>query len=416
MSKRLILMLSLALGIGLIASIAYAEVQNIKVSGDLTTLALSRYGFNLTNEPGDISALATIIRVRFDADLTDDVAVVVRLINEREWGSADEGAANSDIDLDLAYVTLKEFLYSPRQELRLGSGLIVGDPDTNRVASAASNFTNTLTDLSARKAFDGIVGILDYAPLTLTLGYLKIQEDLIADNTDEENVYLVNAAYDFGDARGAVGELYYIVKDSKHDEKMNAGDAQNIGVRVTSTPIDNLDASAEFVHQSHKSGIATRSDGNSLSDSALLLGVTYSLPDMTGTPTIGVDYTRLGENWDVMYEDQTPADIANAIFQNTNLQVIGVTATAKPMEDVALRLRYANLRMIEGGTLAASNHGGYTLNGNKKVLGNEIDLSFTYDYTEDVQLGLDLGYFDAGSAFNDRENATQVIGSMKVTF
>ena len=53
-----------------------------------------------------------------------------------------------------------------------------------------------------------------------------------------------------------------------------------------------------------------------------------------------------------------------------------------------------------------------------KELGNEIDATLTYDYTEDVQLGLSAGAFIPGDAFsgaNDK-TATQVIGSMKVTF
>ena len=51
-------------------------------------------------------------------------------------------------------------------------------------------------------------------------------------------------------------------------------------------------------------------------------------------------------------------------------------------------------------------------------LGDEVDLLVIYDYTEDVQLGLNAGIFMPGNAFdevNDR-NATQLIGSMKVTF
>ncbi len=55
---------------------------------------------------------------------------------------------------------------------------------------------------------------------------------------------------------------------------------------------------------------------------------------------------------------------------------------------------------------------------NKKSLGNALDITATYDYTEDVQFGLTAGMFACGKAFassNDR-TATQVIGSMKVSF
>ncbi|MBN2830680.1 MAG: hypothetical protein JXL82_00160, partial [Candidatus Omnitrophica bacterium] len=59
----------------------------------------------------------------------------------------------------------------------------------------------------------------------------------------------------------------------------------------------------------------------------------------------------------------------------------------------------------------------YTMTSNKH-LGNAIDITATYDYTEDVQLGLTAGWFAPGKAFDtsNRRTASQVIGSMKVTF
>jgi hypothetical protein len=430
MTKRLILILSLALGMGLIASAVYAEVQSIKVGGDLTTLALNRYGFNLTNNPDttDASGLVAITRVRFDADLTDDVMVTIRLLNERVWGSAEEGADDSDIDIDLASVTLKEFLYSPltltigRQELRLGSGLLIGDPDTNQFdTSAGGGLPAIFGDLSVRKAFDGIVGILDYAPLTLTLGYLKINEGTTAAgagataglraNQDDSNVYIVNAGYDFG-TLDTMGELYFIANDVKGAE------VRNYGLRLLSSPIENLGVSGEFVYQSNAANDAGQVNRSHSSDNyALLLGADYAMPEMAWSPTIGVDFTRLGKSWNVMFEDQTPADIANAILPNSNLQVIGITATAAPMEDVTARLRFANLRLAKDVAAITTNSWNTpAATSDNRSLGNEFDLNLSYDYTEDVKLGLDLGYFDAGSAYDNRENATQVIGSMKVTF
>ena len=53
------------------------------------------------------------VRVRVDADLTDNIAATVRLLNERVWGEEGQAGDETDIDLDLAYVAVKEFLYSP---------------------------------------------------------------------------------------------------------------------------------------------------------------------------------------------------------------------------------------------------------------------------------------------------------------
>jgi hypothetical protein len=112
MSKRLILVLAFAFVVG-IAFGAYAEVQNVKVSGDLTVLGAIR-NLNLKGEAnnGSDSFMASITSVKIDADLTDNVMTTIGLINERYWGrevgdSVDATGTNSDIALNLAFVTLK---------------------------------------------------------------------------------------------------------------------------------------------------------------------------------------------------------------------------------------------------------------------------------------------------------------------
>ena len=53
----------------------------------------------------------------------------------------------------------------------------------------------------------------------------------------------------------------------------------------------------------------------------------------------------------------------------------------------------------------------------KAHLGDAIDLTATYDYTEDVQLGLTYGWFKPGNALNIKDkDANQLIGSLKVIF
>jgi hypothetical protein len=56
----------------------------------------------------------------------------------------------------------------------------------------------------------------------------------------------------------------------------------------------------------------------------------------------------------------------------------------------------------------------------EKHLGQEIDISAVYDYTEDVKFGLSYGAFLPGNAFaeteRDREAATQLIGTCAISF
>jgi len=90
MGKRLMLILACALIVGL-ALPAFAEVQNVKVSGDITMYGVTRNNFTLGStiqEADDTgSENASIVRVRLDADLTENVGTTIRLINERlEYG------------------------------------------------------------------------------------------------------------------------------------------------------------------------------------------------------------------------------------------------------------------------------------------------------------------------------------------
>ena len=426
MSKRLIMILALAFVVG-IAFAAYAEVQNVKVGGEVTVMGVSRNGFALT-ETGqpDSSILAHIAKVKIDADLTDAVAATLLLRNEAIWGTTERTSTSTvandeNIDLAAAYVTLKNFLHEKatlkigKMPVLLGSGLLIGDPDTNRVSTGP--FNPGYGDLSSRKSFTGGMGMLDLSPLAITLGALKVTEGTTNVSKDDVNVYIASAAFNT-EKKGTVVELYDVLKDTPKSE------VNNVGVRVVSAPIENLSVSGEYVYQSSKA--VARANTEAAEDSGLLLTANLGLPKVVWTPNLGLIYLRVSDNWNSMYEDLTAGDIINAILPLTDCQVIGASVTAKPMEDLTAKLSYTNARLlttVNDSTLPiwysdGSSPGYYNMT-DKKDLGNEVDLNLAYDYTEDVQLGLSLGYYMPGKAFDkvaNRDEATQIIGSMKVTF
>ena len=144
------------------AAPAFAEVQNVKVRGDISVRGIWRNNFDLTND-GQWGAVGTsdsqkfifsTIGVNLAADLTDNVSADVRLSNQRDWGA--NTATNNDVQIARAYVTMKELLYSPltvkigRQPLWFGKGFIVGSRllagDTN------PNGTSRPRNLRTRRA------------------------------------------------------------------------------------------------------------------------------------------------------------------------------------------------------------------------------------------------------------------------
>jgi len=520
MSKRLILVLAFAFVLG-VSFAAYAEVQNVKVSGDLTIGGVYRQDFDLAKPRNIGSGVATfedkeqdvftITRIRVDTDLTDNVSAVVRLINERNWngdtitglsennrniGFAAANGANkeSQIDLDLAYVTLKEFLYSPltlkvgRQEMRFGNGWIVGDPDTNGLALKSALAEG---DLSLRKSFDAVRATLDYNPLMVDVIYSKIAENNTILN-DDTTLYGLNAAYELDKNTTLEGFFFTKIRgsdtpaatfvDATTDADialMNAtlkdkGDVVNtVGGRIVNRTIKNLTIDAQGAYQF---GIYNpKFDPNARFDGGFAAGGTasehiagvgdrkawgteiiamYDLKDCKHigkyNPMIGAAYVYLsGEDrdrvgnstyhgWDAMFEDQTFGHVINAIMGFTNVTLGGVTMQAKPWEDVSVRADYVraylNKRLPTGRAVVLSgiSSARQFIGGNSddRYLGQEIDLSVTYDYTEDVQFSLLGGYFLPGKTINTqgtqgqnvadvnqhRASATEVIGSMKVVF
>ena len=450
--RRLLVIFTAVIFVASAASLAFAEVQNIKVSGDIGINAISRDGFDLGTDSAlqSSSTIMSTTRVRIDADLTDNVSATVRLLNERDWNveAADGAADNSDMDLDLAYVTLKEMLYSPltltlgRQELRFGNGLIVGDPDTNALSVSAIQ----AEDLSARKAFDAIRATLDYDPLTVDVIYSKITENgtLIGDEErDDTDLFGVNAAYDLGDNYGTVLEGYLFVR---RDESTNAGAAlanasartDTIycpGLRISTNPIERLNVQAEAAVQVGK--VVTDTTGADADREARAAQViaNYAL-DMDMSPVLGASYTWLSgddtstsnnEGWNQMFEDQTAGHIINTIFTATNTHLINLKGSLKPADDLTIALDYVTLWLDESNVYVGATtlplatgtkYAGAATATGEKHLGQEIDLGLTYDYTEDVQLGLLCGYFYPGDAFDgaNSENATEVIASCKVSF
>ena len=165
MVRRISLSVCLVALIGFVALPAFAAVQNVKISGDINVSGVARSNLDLdksssvANSVGansnqdNQSDFLSITRVKVDADLTDNVSTSVRLINERNWNgdsatgttganrnigftTANAPATEKQFDLDLASITLREFLTPAltltvgRQELRFGNGWVVGRPDS----------------------------------------------------------------------------------------------------------------------------------------------------------------------------------------------------------------------------------------------------------------------------------------------
>lgn len=232
MQKLLTLLCALAFVIAF-AGVTFAEVQSIKVSGDIQTLGIYRDDYDLNDSAtgsndDDRGFVQSAVRVRVDADLTDNVGTTVRLLNERNWGGDNTASTavsqaqleteglttnnDTDIDLDLAYLTLKDFLYSPltvtvgRQEIRWGNGFVLGDPDSND----DSEHTLIAPEYSRRKAFDAARAVLDFDPIVVDSFFAHLSEGASGTNNDRDLMGL-EASYAFSE-RSANVAAYFLAE------------------------------------------------------------------------------------------------------------------------------------------------------------------------------------------------------------
>jgi hypothetical protein len=234
------------------------------------------------------------------------------------------------------------------------------------------------------------------------------------------------------------------------------------GLLLSMEPIKNLNASVEYARQFGRIQqvpaywvfpgppfLAPVNIGAQRSAWATQAMLNYVLPIAEKkVPQVGLLFTYLSGDkepnskewtaWDPMFEDQTPNNIVNALLPNTNIMCWNVKGSMKPVEDITLAANYGYYMLakrspwndVSGATtfrVLGGPYGPYTMD-DKRFVGHAFDLTTTYDYTEDVQFGLTFGYFNPGRAFEkgadwiapDRDGfkstATQVIGSMKVTF
>lgn len=475
------------LAVVLLAAPSFASVQNIKLSGDITTQYVVRDQFDLggsSTTDYDQNFFLTQTRLNVAADLTDNVQAVVGLINERVWGAEDETIngetseiGTTDVQLNLAYVTLREMLYSPltvvvgRQNFKYGNSFIMDSAGTNNTIANGNGLTGIANDLTARTALDAVRLIFDYNPLTIELFASKVDSNTSGGfnpNADDVDLYGANATYKLGDTWDTVAEGYLFTKIDNSAFGVTGLKADTIyvpGLRASTNPIKGLNVQGEIALQrGNKANTSNTTAGGASNDNVRREAIggqfiaNYMLPfdqlaqyspvitgvytyvsgdkdpgDAGNSSSSGNGFQSSYKAWDPMFENQASGTIYNSLFDLSNSHIAMLSAQAKPMEDVTAKATWTGIWLDKqvdapkGGPIVANftqriPGGGASSTVTQKVTSNkavgwEIDGDLTYDYTEDVQLGLSAGSFFPGDFFFIAdESAHQVIGKAAVKF
>jgi len=446
---------------------AYAETQSVKVSGELTIRGIHRREFDLNENvrPKSDNFGMSTTEVQIDADLTDNVSTVIRIVNQRNWGDSDYktlrgshgtpptvinssinmGHGLLDLGIDLAYIQIKELIFEPvtlrlgRQDLWFGRGLVIGANQCDPGAVSATIIDATgapliagLTrgigspELTAFNSFDAIRATIDfekYAPFIVDLVYFKNDENGIGPE-DDVDVYGVNMGYTW-DVYDAETEAYYWHKHAKDDGNAfigNADTTNTVGLRGSFKPNEDFIFGAEAAVQ-FGDYIASTTQAAHRDRFAGMVNLFVEYLGWTKymySPKVGAEYIYLtGDGnvgkeggtyggWNPMYRGYYPLLIRP--FQGYYYMTTRFTEG----QDLGLTNQHefivsASMQPLDDITFEATAAKYYfdteplesAIGG--KDIGTELDLMTTYDYTEDVTFSLLTAWFFPGGVYDEQE-------------
>lgn len=473
---------------------AFAETQSIKLSGDLAIRYIGRDDYDFNSWDADVadtdgSYFMHNAEVQLDADLTDNVSVTIRLVNQTDWdvsalcGETSGGEHNDydpnhitgqsgnldgildhygefDVLLDLGYITLKEFFFTPltvrigKQDIWFGKGFIVGanydDPNGQISADEQTSFTS----------FKALRATWDFEPWTLDAVYAMIEENEVQADDDRDLMGLnLGCVLDYYNGEAEV--YYWIVRDDEIPNMLGGATAEAnsrggqhdtskenrihcVGARGSFDPHEDITLWGEMAVQ-RGIYVADMSQMEPRDREAYAIDVGGEVrlweEQYAWRPVIGAEYvfysgqsaekdfqgrdyhawdrmfrgkvdSAIHEWYNVFYTTGMPTTVDNG---GTNLHQFILTGSIQPMDNLTLDARYIKFRLHESGNIHGTNMADMGT-GNKDV-GGEVDLELTYEYTEDVTFGLLSAWFWSGDYYIAPEGSTRgpVPGAMVET-
>ncbi len=446
---------------------AFAEVQNVKVSGDITARAFHRSNLDLTSGSTPAAPLSngedfimSTIGLNVAADLTENVSTFIRLANEHDWGvNALNPNDNSNASLSQGYVTLKELFYAPltvklgRQPVVWGRGFVLGSgllPNTILGAGDlnAAIAANEFTDFTA---FDALRATLDLSnvggmslPLTADYVYIKLAENAVGKG-DDVRLQGLNLSTKFNQLNSEA-ELYFLNKFDQSPSgasRAEDGSTSTLGLRGSAQPVEGSSVWAELAYQfgtTVTDSEAILASGAGQSGWAANLGADYTFKNVATTPKVGAEWRyysgrdsdTAAAGWSpvapgyfttALREFQTRSTVtgfypntqAGVTSGQTNQHELAVFGGLKPMEDLGInsRLSWFVLDVPAKAPGANSNR--------NRFLGTEWDTQLKYDYTDDVQFGFLYALFLPGNVFRNvdtggRNTPQELVTTVSVKF
>ncbi|GEM_PF-2220232 len=449
--------------VAFIPTLASAGVKNVQVGGEIDSylqwssnyesgeeigtkdpstqqVDLSGNALGATNaQTKDEAFLKTLALIYVSADLDENVNALVSIEADRIWGNGgDCNECGLAVELEEAKLTLEEMFGLPiksvigRQDITWGEGFVIGD--------SCPYIEDNISQAQMWKidAFDAVSVTYDAAPWTLDLMYAKIDEQSINQDTEEldDDLFGLNINYAGWNKQSIDGYLL-LEKDANAVSAANIsrnvqglyGDPYAvgaIGLRAAGDvlPVEGLTYRAEGCYEfgtfAESEGSASKID---LSAFGGYLGAKYEFGGNPYNPFIdgmwvvmsGEETTRGGDmsQFYPFFTSETYGEIFKE-YAMSNAHIIKLCGGFDPIEPMNISLAFYHYiaeedRYISNDTAKKDDQ-----------LGNELDLTVTYNYTDDVIFGLSVAQFFPGDVFGKStvgaDGTTCVTGSCKVKF
>jgi len=400
---------------------AYSTLNNMLVSGELRTRVY--YQENLTDPNGpaddDFGRIEQRIRLTHNAELTDGVYVVLTGEATGLWGSQENGfsseSADGTGDIPEGYVNFQDIRASDwsakvgRQHMNFGRGFLISDNE-KEVSYDAIRVTGEFPTWTVNLA----AAMLQEAQ---TLGSIR---NSAAVNDTDWGLFVLDVGWRDENVL-PLGLGAYVIYAS--DEKSKNREPLVFGARADYTG-ETWGLWGEVAYETGDWG------KQNLDAIAVDVGASLSLAT-TWSPKLKVAYTYASgdsEPYSGDYGSFEPLGqyryYGHALSPRmSNIHIFNFSASVQPNDLWNLAIDYYHYMQDEkvaglvGNPLLTDPGIMRLTTGLDDNIGDEVDVSATYEYTDDVKAQILLAYFMPGDAYGaDDDDALEIRGEILVSF
>jgi hypothetical protein len=408
--KRLATIALAVLFVASLSSTIVAERTALSIGGKVELMAAYEENTGSAGAPtlgtsGVDNRVEEKVNLDIDADMTDNVSVHIGLEQTGAWGGVMGGATGPTIDgqgaalaVDEAYIVVKELII---EQLTVKAGVQMVEYSLRNDGNA---MFLSMPELGAWKA------TLNYDPLYVDLTIATLVETRNTMGAMDTALYALGIEY-YLENKGKVQVIIFSVTNEDADISL-----VEYSAGVTYMVMEDLEIFVQIGGQGGEWG-----DGNDTSMMAFNLGAEYTFSKVNRKPYVGLSYQFFGgddtdADWInlgdvdetvVLEADRGLRDHNNGYrtkILTDNYSVIRIVGGCVVDEKTTVDAGLGMFSMVDDGSAAGAVAGG------DDNIGMEIDVKVSHKLTDDLSVGVGLGYVMSGDAIENTGDDEALVG------